>query len=124
MHGSFEEGQHVLSIRPVVIEVIDIPARRYQAVVSRDNLVAAQPNLHNGSLYLRPHLDEPLHDGFGIVIITVAIHGNADILLRATRETMLHTLIPSLTQCALGLNRRLTLSQHGIRPHGATMFSN
>ena len=30
----------------------------------------------------RPHLDEPLNDGFGIVIVTLAIRGSAKILLR------------------------------------------
>ena len=42
-------------------------------------VVAAQPNLHRGKAYLRPHLDEPLHDGFGVVIVTIAIDGDATI---------------------------------------------
>ena len=32
--------------------------------------------------FLKPHLDEPLHDGFGIVIVTIAVRGAAHILLR------------------------------------------
>ena len=31
----------------------------------------------------RPHLDEPLHDGFGVVIVTIAVRGAAHILLRS-----------------------------------------
>ena len=48
-----------------------------------DQLVAAQPNLHNGHAYLLCHLDEPLHDGFGVVIATLAVTGSAHILLRS-----------------------------------------
>lgn len=39
--------------------------RRYARVLKREFLVAAQPNLHNGKAFLKPHLDEPLNDGFG-----------------------------------------------------------
>jgi hypothetical protein len=59
-----------------------LPAQ-YADVVRPEMLVAAQPNLHNGRPYLRPHLDEPLHDGFGVVIATVAIEGSARILLHS-----------------------------------------
>jgi len=53
----------------------------YASILQPAHLVAAQPNLHRGRAYLRPHLDEPLHDGFGIVIVTVAVRGDASILL-------------------------------------------
>ena len=56
---------------------------KYRPVLVPSNLVAAQPNLHRGKAYLRPHLDEPLHDGFGVVIVTIAIAGGASILIRA-----------------------------------------
>ena len=55
----------------------------YRSVLQPEALVAAQPNLHRGRVYLRPHLDEPLHDGFGIVIVTVAVRGDARILLHS-----------------------------------------
>ena len=64
------------SIRPLIPE-------QYRAVMHPSQLVAAQPNLHNGQGYLRPHLDEPLHDGFGVVIVTVAIVGSASIIIRS-----------------------------------------
>jgi len=53
----------------------------HMAFLKPQLLVAAQPNLHRGHAYLRPHLDEPLHDGFGVVIVTIAIRGDARILL-------------------------------------------
>jgi hypothetical protein len=56
---------------------------RYAQYVCREQLVAAQPNLHSGKAYLPCHLDEPLHDGFGVVIVTVAVEGAASILLRS-----------------------------------------
>ena len=56
---------------------------RYREVMTPMQLIAAQPNLHNGRRYLRPHLDEPMHDGFGVVIVTVAISGAANILIRS-----------------------------------------
>jgi hypothetical protein len=51
--------------------------------VATNNLVAYQINLHNGCRYLPAHLDWPLHEGFGRVIVTVAIRGNATVLLIA-----------------------------------------
>ena len=59
----------------------DVLPAKYRHVLCADELVSCQPNLHRGRAYLRPHLDEPLHDGFGIVIVTVAIRGSARILL-------------------------------------------
>jgi hypothetical protein len=44
-------------------------------------LIAYQTNLHNGAKHLAAHLDAPLHEGFGKVIVTVAIRGSATILL-------------------------------------------
>ena len=56
---------------------------RYAEELTASRLVAAQPNLHAGRRYLRPHLDEPLHDGFGVVIVTVGVRGSGRILLSA-----------------------------------------
>ena len=70
------------ALRLLTAQLRPLLPERYRHVVTPENLVAAQPNLHNGKRYLRPHLDEPLHDGFGVVIVTVAIVGSARILLR------------------------------------------
>ena len=69
-------GRMVESFRPMVAE-------QYRHILRLENLVAAQPNIHGGQTYLPPHLDEPLHDGFGIVIVTLAVRGSADVLLTA-----------------------------------------
>jgi hypothetical protein len=37
--------------------------------------MSLQPNLHNGATHLPPHLDFPLHDGFGVVIVTIQMTG-------------------------------------------------
>ena len=50
-------------------------------VLCSKELVAYQTNLHNGAKHLAAHLDAPLHEGFGKVIVTVAIRGSATILL-------------------------------------------
>lgn len=56
--------------------------KQYEAdSVQLHNLAAIQPNLHCGSDFLPLHLDNPRHDGFGIVIITVALWGSADIVI-------------------------------------------
>ena len=48
------------------------------------NLIAAQPNLHNGRELLPMHVDHPKKDGFGIIIVTIDIGGSAQILLQAS----------------------------------------
>jgi hypothetical protein len=58
------------------------PLQPYEkASVSLQNLVAIQPNFHNGDDYLPLHVDNPRHDGFGVVIVTVALWGSADVVL-------------------------------------------
>ncbi|VEU39074.1 unnamed protein product [Pseudo-nitzschia multistriata] len=47
-----------------------------------ENLVAAQPNLHSGRALLPVHLDDPLKDGFGVVIVTIGVEGSGTILFR------------------------------------------
>ena len=61
-----------------------LPAR-FAPVLQPDQLVAAQPNVHGGLRFY--HLDEPLHDGFGVIIVTVAVAGGGRILLQRGRLT-------------------------------------
>lgn len=49
--------------------------------ISLSELVAIQPNVHNNDMLLPLHLDQPRHDGFGIVIVTVGIQGSGDIVI-------------------------------------------
>ena len=51
------------------------------SLLSSGSLIAYQTNLHNGAKHLGAHLDAPLHEGFGKVIVTVAVRGSATILL-------------------------------------------
>ena len=78
-------SRHGCSVEAAIGRVVDVfrpAAGKYGELLRFDRLVAAQPNLHGGKAFLPPHLDEPLHDGFGIVIVTIAIRGDADILLQ------------------------------------------
>lgn len=58
-----------------------------QRYLQYSQLVAAQPNLHNGRHLLPSHVDHPTKDGFGILIITIAIRGAATIMLEAASPT-------------------------------------
>jgi hypothetical protein len=66
-------------------KVGDPDLRYYQKLeqfLQYSNLIAAQPNLHNGRELLPSHLDHPLKDGFGVAIVTVAMRGNGTILVQ------------------------------------------
>ena len=39
-----------------------------------------QPNLHNDAKHLPPHLDFPMHDGFGVVIVTIQMAGPQSVI--------------------------------------------
>lgn len=65
----------------ITLRVQKLVPEKYKEYVTMDQLVAAQPNLHNGANYLPAHLDFPRSDGFGVVIVTVAIQGHGDIIL-------------------------------------------
>ena len=45
------------------------------SIANASQIIAYQPNLHNGARFLKPHMDQPLHEGFGKMIVTVAIRG-------------------------------------------------
>jgi len=81
-----QQGQDEVGIRGAISRLAaSLQAKvppQYSQFLTLENLVAAQPNIHGGNAYLPPHLDEPLHDGFGIVIVTIAITGKAHIILQ------------------------------------------
>ena len=68
----------LLSITEQVFKLVPLKYKKY---VSMEQLIAVQPNLHNGASYLPLHLDLPRLDGFGVVIVTLAIRGNGTIVL-------------------------------------------
>ena len=94
---------------------------KYKEYCRKEYLIAAQPNLHRGKRFLRPHLDEPINDGFGIIIVTIAISGNAKILMktRPWAENSMDGWFP-LSQgeayCLSGDARNLCL--HGVLAEG------
>ena len=48
-----------------------------------DHLIAAQPNLHCGRDLLPIHVDHPLKDGFGVIIVTIGMVGSGTLLLQS-----------------------------------------
>lgn len=63
--------------------------------VDLSELVAIQPNIHNGDDYLPLHLDNPRHDGFGVVIVTLALWGSGDVVLVDDGDPNIHDVQPS-----------------------------
>jgi hypothetical protein len=59
----------------------DCVQAEYKGFCTLDELVALQPNLHREALFLPLHLDAPRHDGFGMIIVTIAMTGSAEIVL-------------------------------------------
>lgn len=57
-----------------------------RAAGTAEQLIAMQPNVHGGSEFLPGHLDWPRHDGFGVVIVTVAVKRGATIFLAGDQE--------------------------------------
>lgn len=58
------------------------PLQPYEkASVSLQNLVAIQLNVHNKDDFLPLHLDNARFDGFGVVIVTLALYGSADVVI-------------------------------------------
>jgi hypothetical protein len=57
------------------------PAGLDTAVFCPEELIAYQISLHHGAHHLAAHLDAPLHEGFGKMILTVALKSPATILL-------------------------------------------
>ena len=78
--------------RKALAAVVDLVkervAEKYRKYVSLENLIALQPNLHNDARHLPPHLDFPMHEGFGVVIVTIQMAGPPSIiaLLKGTES--------------------------------------
>ena len=74
IHAVIDAAQSILlsdkSIKPYERDSLALP-----------HLVALQPNVHNGDPLLPLHMDQPRHDGFGVVIVTVAIQGRGDVVI-------------------------------------------
>lgn len=69
------------ALESVARRVESVLADKYKSVARLECLEALQPNLHNGKDHLPPHLDHPLNDGFGVVIVTLCVAADANILI-------------------------------------------
>jgi hypothetical protein len=65
----------VQALEKLILLVKEVVAPKYKKFIEMKHLIALQPNLHNGTEHLPPHLDFPLHDGFGVVIVTMQVRG-------------------------------------------------
>ena len=77
------------------------------------NLVALQPNAHAGNRHLPRHLDWPRHDGFGVVIVTVAVRGAGTVVLESRSGDIVRFDLPEgHAYCLAGAARHAWL--HGV----------
>lgn len=79
-----------------------------------ENLIAAQPNLHSGRHLLPAHVDHPLKDGFGILIVTVAIHKSGTIFIRDHTNTKGITMLVKEGQTYMICDEVRNSCVHGI----------
>ena len=74
--------ESILTALKSVTEIVhDLVPSQYKKYATIEQLVAVQPNLHNGASYLPAHLDFPRNDGFGVIIVTIGIRGSGEIIL-------------------------------------------
>ena len=81
--------------------------------LSLQNLVALQPNAHAGNRFLPRHLDWPRHDGFGLIIVTVAVRGRGTVVLEDRAGGLVRFELPEgHAYCLAGAARNAWL--HGV----------
>jgi hypothetical protein len=85
-----------------------------KAYLKYSNLIAAQPNLHCGRNLLSTHVDHPLKDGFGVVIITVGVVGSGKILLQDSTATHRMTMEVSQGQAYMLADKARDACAHGV----------
>lgn len=56
-------------------------ALKYVDCISLNDVTTLQPNIANDTDYLKCHIDSPLNDGIGVVIVTIGISNEADIII-------------------------------------------
>ena len=79
-----------------------------------DHLIAAQPNLHCGRDLLPIHVDHPLKDGFGVIIVTISMVGSGTILLQNFTETQKRTMPVAQGQAYMLSGRARDACAHGV----------
>jgi hypothetical protein len=78
------------------------------------NLIAAQPNLHCGRELLPSHVDHPLKDGFGVVIITISMVGSGTILLKDYKAANKMTMVVKQGQAYMLADKARDACAHGV----------
>mmetsp|Transcript_29962 Transcript_29962/g.45423 ORF Transcript_29962/g.45423 Transcript_29962/m.45423 type:complete len:327 (+) Transcript_29962:50-1030(+) len=95
----------------------DFVPEEFRSVLTYSSLIAAQPNLHCGRTLLPVHVDHPLKDGFGVVIVTVGIVGSGTILLiKSAEDTAVKMQAPEGYAYMLSDKARDSCS-HGVLAH-------
>ena len=79
-----------------------------------DQLVAAQPNLHCGRDLLPIHVDHPLKDGFGIIIVTISMVGSGTILIQNHMGTKKRTMPVGQGQAYMLSGMARNACAHGV----------
>lgn len=94
--------EQLAAVQAVILAANEILARHTAHLqpyerdcITLSNLASIQPNLHNNDPYLPLHIDDCRHDGFGIVIVTVALWGTGDIVIADADDTYEGDTIPS-----------------------------
>jgi hypothetical protein len=82
--------------------------------LSYTNLIAAQPNLHCGRHLLPTHVDHPLKDGFGVVIITVGMAESGTVFMRDSTNSKGITMEVCKGQAYMLSDKARDSCAHGI----------
>jgi hypothetical protein len=85
--------------------------------LSYSNLIAAQPNLHCGRHLLPAHVDHPLKDGFGVIIVTVGMAESGTVFIRDSTNTKGITMEVCEGQAYMLSDKARDSSAHGILAH-------
>lgn len=97
---------HRRALEAIAAKVRAIVPSKYKKLADTAHIEAIQPNLHNGLDHLPPHIDYPLNDGFGVIIVTLSVKSDANILLLPDRAACNENHGASMTKPSLTTPRR------------------
>ena len=111
--------KYISALDTLINRVAKLIPAKYRSIVKIEQLQAIQPNLHNGLDHLPAHIDSPLHDGFGIVIVTVCVHQDGQILMLSnkSKKSWIFDVFEGDTYVLAGDSRN-------ICDHGGKLFNN
>ncbi len=85
-----------------------------QKYLQYTNLIAVQPNLHSGRELLPTHVDHPMKDGFGVIIVTIGMVGSGTILLQDYMDKQKRTMQVSVGQAYMLSGTVRDACTHGV----------